>query len=284
MKHSGQSRQVGYFSVLKIQVEGSSIQEPLVYDVAPAVEATFSSIQNISQGLIEFARAFGVEAKKLEGASTSGTFTSMRKSRVAISKACLDLQLLVDKLEAIDDGPLARSIGSRSFLQEIVDAAIAIGYQDARLSGLSILAFPNRLTVDEKGVKIGRRAVTSLRPTALAALLKADAEQARKAPPGLIDALRDAYLQKCPDGALPVPLSEIYEMLTLLPEVRKSYPEDTFVRDISVIDAYGPVMSKDGKRIAFVAATATRMGKGYRAVSPTGDELTYGSIRFIDPE
>ena len=265
-----------------MRLEVKTIQEPLEYGEAPAIEATFAGIADSGRRLGDLAKSLGAEAKKLEAASALGHLAILRKARQSIEALAAEARDVFGVIESFDEGPVIRSVGSRRFLQEIVDAALAINFEAVRLSGLSILAFPNRLTVDEKGVKIGRKPVASIRPSALAAMLKADADRARTTPPGFIDALRDAYEQKCPSGSSPVPLSDVYELLTLMPEVRKGYPESDFVRDLSVIDALGPYTSKDGKRISFVASTTTRMGKGYRAVSPSGDEVTYGSIGFVD--
>lgn len=265
-----------------MQFEVTTIQEPLEYGETPAIEATFAEIADSAVLLGELAKSLGTEAKKLESASASGNLTTLRKARQSIEALAASARDVLRVINSFDEGPVIRSVGSRRFLQEIVDAAAAMNFDSIRLSGLSILAFPNRLTVDEKGVKIGKKSIASIRPSALAAILKSDADRARTTPSGFIDALRDAYEQKCPTGSAPVPLSDVYELLTLMPEVRKGYPESDFVRDLSVIDAFGPHTSKDGKRISFVASTTTRMGKGYRAVSPSGDEVTYGSIRFVD--
>ena len=207
----------------------------------------------------------------------------LKKARAAIAAIGLDAQGLIESVSAFSEDPLARGIGSRRFLEEVVEAANSIGLKSARVAGPSILAFPNRLTVDEKGLKIGRKVIASIRPTAIAQLLKADAEKAQAAPSGFIDALRAAYDARATSESSPVALSEIYELLTLMPHVRKDYPESDFIRDLSMIDAFGPYNAKkDGKRISFVASTSTRMGKGYPGVSPSGEEVTYGSIRFLD--
>jgi hypothetical protein len=254
----------------------------LEYEDEPSCEAAFAQIEATADRLETAAKRLGAEAKKLSTAATVGNLPALRKARVALAQAASETTASIVEASKIDEEPLSRAVGSRGFLQEIIDKAAEIGFT-ARLSGLAILAFPNRLTVDEKGLKIGRKAVTSVRPSAVAALLKRDGEKSKDAPRGFIDSLSAAYDAKCPDGSRPVALAEIYELLTLLPESKKAYTESDFVRDLSVIDAYGPHRSRDGRQISFPAATSARMAKGFLSVSPSGDEVTYVNLRFIKP-
>lgn len=259
------------------------IQEPFQYDEVASIEAEFAKINESAVRLAAIAKRLSSEARSLDTASTSGNLAAIGKARNAIALIATDARDLFETIGLFREDPLARAVGTRRFLMEVLDVAEQIGLGSARLSGLSILAFPNRLTVDEKGIKLGRKTITSVRPSALARLLKVDADKARRAPAGFIEALKDAYEVKSPSSSTAVPLAELYHLLTLMPEMRRAYSELDFVRDLSIIDAYGPHVSRDGKRLTFVASTSTRMGKGYRSVSPSGDEVTYNSIRFIDP-
>ena len=272
-------------AAIPLALEDNPIQGSLDYGDATSCEAEFEKLSEAARALILISKELLVESKKLEAASASGDLTALKKIRTAISSVAKKASEASETISGFDTERISAAIGSRQFLSEVVEAADSVGITTARLFTGGVVAFPARLSVDEKGVKIGRKPVSSVRPTALAALLKVELAKARPVPPGFLDGLCNAYdvvARQAAMGASPaVPLSDVYEILTLLPEVRKGYLESDFIRDLSMVDAYGPHKATDGRKLALVASTSTRMGRGYRSMTPEGIEQTYYSIRFV---
>jgi hypothetical protein len=76
-------------------------------------------------------------------------------------------------------------------------------------------------------------------------------------------------------------LIKIYEILTLLPGSEREYPKEEFARDIHLLDRQPDLRTKDGRRFALPAATATKVtGQRLTIVDHQGVEKIYAGIRF----
>jgi hypothetical protein len=135
-----------------------------------------------------------------------------------------------------------------------------------------------------RAVEIDRKAVTAIRPSRLVRLLKANAEKKpRSSPEKFIEVLHGAYriiTDQAHHGS-GATLREIYEVLTLMPDVRRDYTPADFGRDLFFLDRSGKTDTKSGARVSFPTATGTKGGaKVFSFVAPDGEVVKYYGIRF----
>ncbi len=79
----------------------------------------------------------------------------------------------------------------------------------------------------------------------------------------------------------PVPLLDLYELLTLLPGSGREYSRQEFVRDVYLLDQSGETTTRTGERIEFHASTGTKLARGAMTiVTQDGREKRYYAISF----
>jgi hypothetical protein len=158
---------------------------------------------------------------------------------------------------------------------------VRIRRQDDRL-----VSFPSILRVlpGRRAIEIDRKVVTAIRPSRLVALLKAHAERKPSSSPDrFLEVLFNAYRYVVrPDRLVTgATLQEVYDVLTLMPDVRKEYTPADFGRDLFFLDRSGKTQTKSGARLTFPASTGTKGGrKVFSFVAPDGEVITYYGIRF----
>ena len=132
-------------------------------------------------------------------------------------------------------------------------------------------------------MKVDKRRVTAIRPTALVAVLKAN--QSKKPPMSterFPEALYVAYrfvLTGDRDGQV-LPLMTIYEAFTLMPGTAADYGLSDFARDVYLLDRSGLRETKRQVPFSLPAATGTKGSRSFSAVGPDGDVVAYYGIRF----
>ena len=182
-------------------------------------------------------------------------------------------------------GSVASAVSQPDFLREIQAAAAALDLEALKVSRSGILSHPYKLTVDQSSsqIRFGGKIVSSSRPSSIAQYLRDEREACGVDVGNFVELLKTVYMTLTGNvRSISVPLSEVYEHLTLLPSARKEYSEYSFIRDIAALDGFTPLTSKDGLLLSLPASTSARLSRGYPAVTKNGDERVYASIRF-DP-
>lgn len=109
-----------------------------------------------------------------------------------------------------------------------------------------------------------------------AALKKLQAREAKARPERFIETLFTAYeLLRAKEGLeswIDQPLSQVYDILTLLPGSEKEYTLLDFTRDVYFLDASGITETKKGYELSLPASTASRERKALNTVQH-GEEL-----------
>ena len=154
-----------------------------------------------------------------------------------------------------------------SYLAELQAAAKAKSLILVERNG-RITAFPLLLKLEPAvpAIRLGRKLERQLRPSALTALLKKAQDGAAFNAAAFLNTLFRAATHLAPGdgrgdepkpGAV-VPLSDIYELLTLRPGAAAEYPREAFAVDVLRLDRAPDTRTRGGHRFSLPASTGSR--------------------------
>lgn len=174
------------------------------------------------------------------------------------------------------------------FLPELREAAERAGVKLSVRDGV-IFCYPVLLRLEPglSAVRIEKRLEPNIRPEVLASQLKKlQGREAKSRPDRFIEAVFDAYelvrAKRRLDAYIDIPLTKIYEVLTLLPGAEKEYTLLDFTRDIYFLDLSGITVTKKGFHMALAASTVTRehSTKILKFVTRDGFEKEFAAVKF----
>ena len=175
---------------------------------------------------------------------------------------------------------------SAELMAEAKRQGVTIVDRDGRLS-----AFPLLLKLDAKtpGVRVGRKTVRAIRPSALVKSLKAAQQAGGFNAAGFLEQLWRAYLHLVPSGWNPrngsdgpaVSLSQIHTLLTLLPAAAAEYPREAFVCDLLRLNRAPDTKTKAGLGFALPASTGSKGQDRLTVYDESGGEHIFVGIRFL---
>jgi hypothetical protein len=231
-------------------------------------------------------------AKKLERYAKTGRINAMRQAQAELDEAMKVLrQEVANTAEAWPFLPNEEE----AYLKERFSAELR---QVAASQGLEIherdeqlIAYPAivRVAPDRRAVRIDRKQESAIRPTYLAAALRANQQKpARFNGRSFLEAVYKAYkilvgsqepLRRLDAGRLPaVPLAKIYESLTLMPGSGRDYSRADFARDLYRLDTDGPKATRERAQLHFHSGRQSNIA----FVAPGGRLITYHSIAFSE--
>ena len=232
--------------------------------------------------------------RRLRRAAREGTVASLPATIAAAqTEAERAVAPLVKAAETLDYD-LTNAFSSGAWLNELAAAAKAAGvilvHRDSRIT-----AFPVALRLDARGqgVRIGRKLEKRVRPSFVAAQLRAiqqrpDRFNARQ----FLDRLLVLYESKARaedpawrptqhgQGPL-VSLADLYELLTLLPAAGADYPQEEFIVDLLRLDRQPDATSSRGHRFELSGSTGRKGSKRLTLFDETGEQHDYFAVRFI---
>jgi hypothetical protein len=249
-------------------------------------EQAFADTERAADGVVSASSALLKTAKDLVKAARDGDIPKIRRTTERLGVAVQAVRQEVGNAQSawpITPDEEEKAL-SESFSDELIEAAnrqgLRVRRQDDRL-----VAYPSLLRVlpGRRAVEIDKKAVTAIRPSRLVAQLKANAEKKPSSvPERFIEVLYNAYRYVVgANHSAGVPLHEVYNVLTLMPDVKRDYTAADFGRDLFFLDRSGKTQTKAGIRLSFPTATGTKGGtKVFSFVAPDGEVVTYYGIRF----
>jgi len=244
----------------------------------------------LAQGALECARGLSAAGKKLLAVAKEGRLRDVRatsESFVALAEQLNQQAAQISGAAAFD---CEAALSSPSFTEDILAAARQDGLA-LHADGLLLYCFPHvvRILPAEGAVSIGRKREYRIRPTALVRRLRAEQRKpVRFKPQQFLQLLFSAYLLAAPPDmrsaltGFVVPLSGIYQILTLFPGTSKEYTQVDFARDMYLLDRSGMTSTKDGAVVSFPASTGTRAANvSLSVVTETGQQVRYYGISFV---
>lgn len=252
-------------------------------------ERGFADVERAATAAEQASKGVLTAAKQMHKAALEGDIGKIRKASDRLESALeVARQEVANARCAWPYSPEEEETYLRDgYEEELLQAAngggLRIHRQDERL-----VSFPSvvRIAPAERAVRIDRKRVLAIRPTKLVTFLKANQTKKPKfAPERFLEALFRAYrLVAGKDGMRKtVPLSNIYEAITLLPGAASDYDKSDFGRDMFLLDRSGLTHVKSGARFALPASAGIREGRGiFSFVAPDGETVTYYGIRFSE--
>jgi len=254
-------------------------------------ERGFIEVERAATAAVKACGVLVTLAKQMQKAAQDGEITKIRKvsERLAAAQDAAR-QEVANARSAWPFTPEAAEVYLRDEYEgELLGVAeterLHIRRQDERL-----VVFPSvlRILPSELAVKIDRNKVSTVRPSKLVAVLKANqTKKARFASERFLESLYRAYHTLTgKDGAgTTIPLHRIYEAFTLLPGATAEYSRSDFGRDLFLLDRSGLTQTKTGANFSFPASTGVRGAKArtiFVFVATDGETVTYYGIRFTE--
>ena len=189
---------------------------------------------------------------------------------------------------------VAEAFASGAWLDELAAAAKSAGVVLVRRDG-RVTAYPIALRLDGRaqGVRLGRKLERRIRPSFVAAQLKALQQRperfnARQ----FLDRVLRLYDSKAraedpewrptrPGPGPLVALAELHDQLTILPAAAADYPQEEFTTDLLRLDRQPDATSSQGHRFELGGSTGHKGGKRLTLFDETGEQHDYYAIRFI---
>jgi hypothetical protein len=168
------------------------------------------------------------------------------------------------------------------YAEELLRSAEETGLKMQQHDG-AILSYPLiiRILPSQRAIALNRRKVAGLRPSKLAARLKAIQSRApRGNPQTFLETLFAAYkliAQGDRSGAA-VSLEEIFRVLTLSPG--SDYSKEDFGRDLLTLDRSGIATTRSGARVSLTGARDPR--HTFVCATPEGEVVRFHGIKFTE--
>jgi hypothetical protein len=259
-------------------------------DVGRHLEVALQQTETDADASLKALSAVTKSLKRFRQLAHDGNLRDMKAALSAVEQTTQALQqqvtMTVQHWDFDETSYFASGAYSRELLETAARLQVAIFEQDERLYCYPSLV---RVLASERTILIDRTRERRLRPSTVVEHLRALQEQPpRFRPDAFLEALFGAYrvlAQRHGSGALqrgPVErLTQIYELLTLLPGQSREYSRQEFARDIYLLDRSGSIATRDGLVVSFPASTGTRSPGGViTAITETGQERQYWGIAF----
>jgi hypothetical protein len=228
--------------------------------------------------------------KKLRKSSETGDLQQLRRCLTDFNRLIGRLQLMSTEITSILDFEEEAYLGSESFLNELIEAAHTAGVR-AFLGENTLYSYPLAVRVhpQKRAILVGKHRDPRLRPSFVGQQLKKyQVEAGRIAELSFLEVLYTAYNLLVTDRVLGrsqlgkvIPLADVYNVLTLLPQVSREYTRHDFSVDIYRLDKSRIQKTKDGTCMTLPASTGTRATSGtLSVVSETGQKIRYYGVAF----
>lgn len=249
---------------------------------------TLADYQESVTAWVEQSKRETAAVSKLQKAVANGNLRDVEKlynAAQAASRATAEQAATCEPLSFDGAAYLAPDGG---FVEELQVAAAQAGVRLWERDGI-IFCYPVLVRPEPAslGVRIDKKLEFNIHPAVLAATLKKLQNQEPKAKPGqFIETLFTAYelerARRQLDAYVDLPLTAIYDILTLLPGAEKDYTLLDFTRDIYFLDISDTVETKKGYRLSLPASTVSRERgiKIIKFVTRDGHEKQYAAIKF----
>jgi hypothetical protein len=255
-----------------------------------SLEQALSKLEGDLDVAMKGTRVVLTSLKKFGMAARVGDLRELRKTRDAAEQAVATLQQQLANLREDWNFDDERYLAGEAFLTEVREAAEQVGLRVYEQDGqLYCYPFLVRVLPGDKAVLIDKNRERRLRPKVLVAHLKdLQNKPVRFKSEPFLEALYVAYrtvvATRDPDllnTRVVVPLTKIYELLTLLPGSTRDYSRAEFARDIYLLDRSGVTTTKDGSHVTFPTATGTKSAGNFLSViTQEGREKKYYGILF----
>jgi hypothetical protein len=253
------------------------------------LEDALKQVENEAESVIKTATNVVNTLKRYRKAAQQGQIRDLRTATEAAKRTLQTLDQQVANLAESWEFDEEAYLQSGGYLDELMalarDNNLSISLQDGR-----VFCYPAILRVlpGDRAVMIDKQRERRLRPSTLVRLLHDLQQRPPRFKAGeFLNSLHAAYefavarrANRLHYGS-PVPLLDLYEVLTLMPGATREYTRQEFVRDVYLLDESEETTAKGGERIEFHASTGTKLQRGAMSIiTPDGREKRYYAISF----
>lgn len=250
-----------------------------------SLEATLHDLDVATKALIDATKALEKAAARVRKASSAGELKAITRSAGELEAASRSVDDAVgDVRRAVPRTDTVTAYLAGPYRRELIAEAERQNVHLVELDG-RLIAFPTIVDVNPDGlsVKVGRKSVRSLRPSAVIANIRAVAERPRIKSEQFIETLYDAARRldatKFTQGGVSV--TDLYQVLTLHPETRRTYSQIDFAADLYALETSSVRATKRGATIHFMASTGTKgSGGSLTIIGRDARPVHYVGIRF----
>ncbi|WP_394794035.1 hypothetical protein [Armatimonas sp.] len=252
---------------------------------------TLSAHEKPIREWLDAAKKHVAAVQKLQKATEDGIVRDLEKLRLSAQASAETLAERASACPEFDFDANAYLQSDGEFLSELLAEAERIGLTVYERDG-TIFSYPVlvRREPDLAAIRVDKALHFTLRPSVLAAALKKiQAREAKARPERFIETLFTAYeLLRAKENLaswIDLPLSQVYDILTLLPGSEKEYTLLDFTRDVYFLDTSGITETKKGYELSLPASTASRERKAKLLpfVDRQGREKLYATVKFTPP-
>ncbi len=253
------------------------------------LEQALDNTEADASATLKAAGSLMVPLRRLRTAAQTGDLHEIHSSLQAAKQA---LDRLAQQFEETNKGWSFKAqeyLSSGLYSEEVMATAQTMGLQMFN-RGDRLYCYPTfvRMVPNDEVVAVNRKQERRIRPSVLINRLKLMQDR----PPMLrletfLSALYKAYTKVIGDrdeefraSAPVVPLVELYELFTLLPNQAKEYSKQEFARDIYLLHRSDIDTTKGGAKVSFPISRGAR-GKVLTVIDESGEERRYYGLRFV---
>lgn len=266
---------------------------PAVEETTATIEQSFCELEASTEALRRATKIVAAETGRATKAAASGDLKTLNvvagKLRAARQNLDLTGEAMVAAVQACEKTVDRLSGG---YLEEVMQQILSAGGEALPHEG-QLLCYPSivRVNADTGRVTIDGRTWKSIRPSALAAeLLKRQKRPGAFRSEAFLEALHNVYRRIVTRDehtltlGAPVPLVDIYELMTALPGTQRDYQRIDFARDLYRLETSGTTTTRKGMRMRLMSGStgAKNLSRRLTFIAPGGREITYYGIRFGD--
>jgi hypothetical protein len=255
-----------------------------------SLEQALTTVERDADAAVRAATAALAEAKRAKAAAASGQLRALRQALDGMVR--LTEQAAAAASDVRDSWTFDEQahFASGAFTKEVLAVAAEQGL-DAFESDDRILSYPAIVAVSpsDATVLIDKRKDRRVRPSVLVRTLQTLQDKPPKfRAEAFLEALATAYdlataARRAQPGAT-VKLTDIYNVLTVMPGSARDYSRQELARDLYLLDQSGVTTTQDGRTLRLPASALTRGAGVLRTVTRSGQEKVYAGIAFEGDE
>lgn len=227
--------------------------------------------------------------KRLRKAAKAGDLRDLRSSLAATDQALTTLRQRFTEARDRWDFDEDAYFANGSFVDELLATAgqqnLSLYAQDERLYSYPVLL---RVLPNDRAVTIDGARERRIRPSVLVSHLRdLQRRPPRFRPEAFLESLFQCYTalvarhRRDLDDGMVVRLTEVYDLLTLLPGQSKEYSRQEFARDIYLLDQSGVTTTRRNYALSLPASSGTRStASTIKVITQDGEEKLYFGLAF----
>ena len=246
------------------------------------LEAALRATQADTEAVLRAAAALSKELRRARGSAVTGVVRDVRKALDAAVTLGDELAAATRQARVAFDVDEVDYLSSGGYAKELLALAasrgVAMFEEDERL-----LCYPSllKLLPGDAALEIDRRREKRLRPSVVVdALAAAQQRPPRFKAEPFLESLAGAYALLARDSTGVQRLTDVWEVLTLLPGQARDYTRPEFARDLYLLDQSAVATTKAGRTLRWHASSGARGAGVLTTVAKSGQQQRYWGISF----